>query len=189
MAALSLEHIRSTFAQPASRQTLHIEGYQKAAVLVPLCTDPGLELLFTKRTETVETHKGQISFPGGVVDETDSEIVETALREADEEVGLHRSCIEVIGMLDDMATPTGFIITPVVGIICSSPQLTINHNEVAEVFRGPLSFFVDEKNGRKETRRLLGTDREVWFFEFEGHTIWGATAVIIRSLFGKLAGT
>ena len=93
MAALTLEHIRSTFAQPASRQTLHIEGYQKAAVLVPLCTDPGLELLFTKRTETVETHKGQISFPGGVVDETDSEIVETALREADEEVGLHRSII------------------------------------------------------------------------------------------------
>ena len=186
MAGLTLDRIRSALAQPAPRQSLHVEGYQKAAVLVPLCSDRGLELLFTKRTETVETHKGHISFPGGVVDETDTEIVETALREAEEEVGLHRSCIEVLGMLDDMATPTGFVITPVVGIICPSPQLTINHNEVAEVFQVPLSFFVDERNGRKETRQVHGTDREVWFFEFEGHIIWGATAIIIRSLLAKL---
>ncbi|MBI5474697.1 MAG: CoA pyrophosphatase [Ignavibacteriae bacterium] len=187
MEAFSLEQIRSAFRHTIPRLTLHTEGYTRASVLVPIFVDRGIELLFTKRTETVEKHKGQISFPGGVADDADAEAVATAVREAEEEIGLHQSCIEIIGMLDDMIVPTGFLITPVVGVICSPPPLVVNSGEVAEVFRAPLEFFANEKNGRREAMMFRGKAREVWFYEFQGHTIWGATALIIRSLFARIS--
>lgn len=189
MPHLTLDDIKALFdvSNDTTRKSLSIEGYSRAAVLVPLIpTGNSFELLFTKRTESVETHKGQISFPGGMVDAADRDIFHTALREAYEEIGLTDSCIEIVGMLDDMATPTGFIITPVVGVIQELPELAPNNDEVAEVFRVGLDFFSQPSNGRTELREFHGRKHEVWYFDWNSRIIWGATAMMIRSLLKKL---
>jgi 8-oxo-dGTP pyrophosphatase MutT (NUDIX family) len=166
---------------------ISLDGFNRAGVLVPIVQTGGdYELLLTRRTETVETHKGQISFPGGMVDAADTDIVETALRETMEEIGLGRETVDIVGLLDDLPTPTGFIITPVVGLIESLPFLSPNVHEVAEVLYVPLSFFADVKNGRIEMREFRGKQHEVWYYETGKHTIWGATAMIIRSLLKKI---
>ena len=158
-------------------------GLQRAGVLVPIVmTTNGCTFLFTKRTEHVETHKGQISFPGGVIDQADAGIVETALREAYEEIGLPREAVEVLGLLGDLATPTGFVITPVVGWVAALPPLAINTDEVDEVFQVPVQFFAEGGKGRMEPRNVQGRAHEVWYYDTGSHIIWGATAAIIRSL-------
>ena len=168
------------------RERLSIEGFHRAGVLVPIILGTEPELLFTKRTELVETHKGQISFPGGMMEPEDGDVVRTALREAWEEIGIPESAIKVVGMLDDLPTPTGFIITPVVGIIERLPLLSRNKDEVADIFQVPLSFFVDQRNGRAEMREFRGMQREIWFYQSGEHSIWGATAMIVRSLVNRL---
>ena len=174
-------------AAPGERQGLTIEGFRRAGVLVPLVIGGRKpELLFTKRTDEVESHKGQISFPGGMTDTGDADIVETALREAKEELGITASAVTVRGILDDLAVPSGFIITPVVGTLEALPPLTPNPAEVAEAFTVPLEFFCNPKNGRSEMRELHGMKREVWFYDHREHTIWGATAMIVRSLVVKM---
>ncbi len=157
--------------------------FSRAAVLIPLFPmNDELSVLFTVRTHDVETHKGQISFPGGMRDETDGDAIHTALRETEEELGINPKHIEVIGILDDLSTPTGFIITPAVGCLQKKPRLMLNTSEVAEVFSAPLSFFLDEKNGRWEKRERNGSQTRVWFYQYEKYLIWGATAAIIRNL-------
>ena len=169
------------------RARIRMEGFHTAGVLVPIVLGTGTpQLLFTKRTELVETHKGQVSFPGGMMDPDDSNVVRTALREAWEEVGIPASSVEVAGVLSDLPTPTGFIITPVVGIIQQLPSLSVNLDEVADVFQVPLSFFANPENGRMEIRAFRGRQHEVWYYESGGHTIWGATAGIVRSLLKSL---
>ena len=190
MEEMTSERIRrllvSAFATD-KRQSLSLEGFSTAGVLVPLVNAGAeYEFLLTKRTETVETHKGQISFPGGMAETHDADIIATALRETDEEIGLGRAAIEVIGLLDDLPTPTGFVITPVVGMVETLPALAPNPHEVAEILRVPFSFFAETRNARKEMREFRGTQREVWYYETGGHTIWGATAMIIRSLLTRL---
>ncbi len=165
------------------RNVLATEGFRRAGVLVPLILGArGADLLFTRRTDHVETHKGQISFPGGMVDEGDADIVHTALREAEEELGIGAKLIDIRGILDDLAVPSGFIITPVVGILDALPVLTPNPQEVAEAFTVPLDFFCNPANGKSELRDYRGERREVWFYEHGEHIIWGATAMIVRSL-------
>ncbi len=168
------------------RGVLAIEGFHRAGVLVPLVLgDDGTELLFTQRTDHVETHKGQISFPGGMADAGDRDIVHTALREAEEELGIGAPLVEVRGLLDDLAVPSGFIITPVVGILRGLPPLTPNPREVAEAFTVPLEFFCRKESGRSELREYRGVMREVWFYQHGKHNIWGATAMIVRQLLLK----
>jgi 8-oxo-dGTP pyrophosphatase MutT (NUDIX family) len=174
------------------RKTLSIDGFHRAGVLVPLIvSDAGGDLLFTRRTDHVETHKGQISFPGGMTDKSDTDIVHTSLREAHEELGIAGELIDVRGILDDLAVPSGFIITPVVGTLRALPVLVPNPREVAEAFTVPLGFFCDPLNGRSELREFQGGKREVWFYQHGEHNIWGATAMIVRSLMLQmgLAGT
>ena len=169
------------------RERLSIEGFRQAGVLVPIILDTVTpELLFTKRTELVETHKGQISFPGGMTNPEDEDVVRTALREAEEEIGIPGSAVEIVGTLDDLPTPTGFVITPVVGVIKKLPRLSPNRDEVADIFQVPLSFFVDSRNGRAEIREFRGVRREIWFYQRGEHSIWGATAMIVRSLLKNL---
>jgi 8-oxo-dGTP pyrophosphatase MutT (NUDIX family) len=154
---------------------------KRASVLVPLVfLNDEIHLLLTVRTHEVETHKGQISFPGGVCDTEDKNETETALREAEEEIGLPKSSVEILGILDDFLTPTGFLITPVVGYIHSLPTLKPNPDEVAEILFAPLSLFADEQNYRTEERTVNGKRLKVWFFDYQQHTIWGATAAMIK---------
>lgn len=188
MLNITSEFIRSCFSSQTQRVELSLPGYTRAAVLIPIVERNGaLDLLFTRRTETVETHKGQVSFPGGMVNADDADVVHTALREAHEEVGIPSSAVEIVGLLDDIATPTRFIITPVVGIIHQLPPLVSNPTEVAEVFFVPLGFFARKDAGRSEMRDVGGRKYNIWFYEYQHHVIWGATAVIIRSLLKKLA--
>ncbi|HEX9657669.1 MAG TPA: CoA pyrophosphatase [Bacteroidota bacterium] len=183
MATTPLTKIRDAFSQSHERKQLSIKEYHRAGVLVPIVTaNSECSLLLTKRTETVETHKGQVSFPGGMVNDGDEDITATALRELHEETGIAPQTVQILGLLDDLPVPTGFVVTPVVGIVQSIDSLAINKAEVAEAFEVPLYYFQDQANGRMEYRESRGSMHEVWFYEFEGRNIWGATAMIVRSL-------
>jgi 8-oxo-dGTP pyrophosphatase MutT (NUDIX family) len=190
MATMTIAELRRLLQpDPAAPERKHvtIDGLHHAGVLVPIVSErSGLQLLLTKRTEAVETHKGQISFPGGMVDSIDEDIAKTALREVEEELGLSPAAVELLGLLDDHPTPTGFVITPVIGIIESLPPLKPNPVEVAEVFLVPLDFFADQRNARSELREFRGRRHEVWFYQFGEHLVWGATAMITRSLLKRL---
>jgi 8-oxo-dGTP pyrophosphatase MutT (NUDIX family) len=162
----------------------------RAGVLVPIFEKNGeLHLLLTKRTEDVEHHKGQISFPGGAVDSSDRDIVATALRETEEEIGLAADRIEIFGILNDIAIPTGFVVTPVVGFLSSLPALTLNKAEVESVIEVPFSFFREPRHKRVVSMMRSGKPRDVYFFRFGEFEIWGATAFIIDSFLQELPVT
>lgn len=164
-----------------------VPGFQRAAVLLPLCPSAeGPIVLLTRRTEEVETHKGQISLPGGVMEIGDRDAVHTALREAEEEVGLLGGELIVAGLLDDHVTPTGFVITPVVAVCRALPHLHINPREVAELLRIPLASFGPGADLRSEFREVLGRNQEVHFYRIGSHVVWGATAAIIRNLLRQI---
>jgi 8-oxo-dGTP pyrophosphatase MutT (NUDIX family) len=166
-----------------SRNVIEREGLVPAAVLIPILSLNGeTYLLLTRRTDTVETHKGHVAFPGGMVDEEDADRVATALRETREELGIGPDEITPLGALDDLATPTGFIITPIIGYLRTMPGIVPNPDEVAEVFLVPLSFLFADKSCRRETRETEFGTRETWRYDYEGKVIWGATAAIIRDL-------
>lgn len=161
--------------------SLHDESHKRACVLVPLVMNDGrLCLLLTKRTDHVEHHKGQISFPGGMVDETDRSPDHTALRELEEEIGIPESCVELLGTLNDIMIPTGFIVTPLVGLIHNLDELHINHDEVAETLFIPLDKFFDPALCRSEMRELKGALRQIFVYDVWKEPVWGATAHIIK---------
>jgi 8-oxo-dGTP pyrophosphatase MutT (NUDIX family) len=181
-----LDDLRDSFPG-RERKTAVLQGFRPAAVLVPvIAAAEGPEFLLTKRTEDVETHKGQISFPGGMRDRDDASPEATALRETEEELGIEPSRVAILGLLDDIATPTGFVITPVVGLLKTLPPLAPNPAEVAETFTVPWKVFLDPANGRTEEREFLGESRTIWFYDTGRHIVWGATASIIHALLSRL---
>jgi 8-oxo-dGTP pyrophosphatase MutT (NUDIX family) len=158
-------------------------GFHRAGVLVPLLpTLDGVSVLLTVRTDSVETHKGQISFPGGMMDKRDKDAIDTALRESTEEIGLKSEDVEVLGLLDDTVVPSRFIITPVVGHIHTKPLGKRSEIEVAEVFEVPLAFFADDRNCERQERKVDGRRFPLWFYHYNGKMIWGATAGVLRNL-------
>ena len=159
-----------------------------AAVLVPLIDRAeGMSVLLTQRTPHLSAHAGQISFPGGRIEESDADATAAALRETEEEVGLTRDHVTVIGRLDTYVTGTGFEITPVVGIVKVPFPLTIDPYEVAEVFEVPLSFVLDPSNHRRMTRDVEYRTRIFFVLPFEDRKIWGATAGMLVNLAEVLA--
>lgn len=159
----------------------------RAAVLIPVISQNNeLDLLLTQRTEYVEHHKNQISFPGGVVDKSDDSVITAALRETQEEVGISPSEIEILGVLEDVTTPSQFLITPVVGLLKRIPPLKLNSTEVRVAFTIPLSYFCNEANVRIEYREFEGKKREVYFYEYGDKLIWGVTAYMIRLLLQRV---
>jgi len=167
----------------SSRQRKVIEHppFSHAAVLVPLFQKDGdCHLLFTKRSEEVKYHKGEISFPGGVVDEEDRELINTALREAHEEIGLKESDVQIIGVLDDIVTITEFIVTPIVGLFPYPYPFKISEVEIAELIEVPLSFLLAEDNLSQREILRGGQKEVVYAYQYGKHTIWGATARILK---------
>jgi 8-oxo-dGTP pyrophosphatase MutT (NUDIX family) len=159
--------------------------YKRAAVLIPFFEEAGdYKILFTKRTNRVEHHKGQISFPGGSVDEEDDTVVETVLREAREEIGLQKNDVEILGRIDDALTiVTDFIIHPFVGMIRYPYDFTINEAEVKRLIKVPLSVFHPEISQKKAyTVEFEGATFETLAYEYKGDFIWGATARIMDNL-------
>lgn len=158
-----------------------------AAVLVPFYReDDEWHLLLTKRTEDVNSHRGQVSFPGGAIEPRDQTPAETALREAHEEIGLPPERVEILGQLDALLTVTQYHVTPIVATIPWPFDITLNPNEVASAFGVPLPWLMDPENlERRERDTLLPGGRPigVYYFEpYDGHVIWGVTAYIIVNL-------
>jgi 8-oxo-dGTP pyrophosphatase MutT (NUDIX family) len=152
-----------------------------AAVLVPLFNKEGnCHLLLTKRTDQVKYHKGEISFPGGMVDEDDLDLENTALREAFEEIGLKESDVQIIGVLDDIITVTEFVVTPFVGLFPYPYPFKTSPVEIAELIEVPLSFLLTEENFNEREITTMGQRDIVSAYQYGEHTIWGATARILK---------
>src|SRR5438552_9974707 len=159
-----------------------------AAGLWPLIDHHGgMSVLLTQRTAHLTAHAGQISFPGGRIEETDADAIAAALRETEEEVGLPRDRVSVIGRLDNYVTGTGFEITPIVGFVEPPFALAIDPFEVAEAFEVPLAFVVDRRNHQRIEREVGAQSRCFFVLPFEGRNIWGATAGILVNLAEVLA--
>lgn len=160
-----------------------------AAVLIPLVErQGGLTVLLTRRSEHLNDHAGQISFPGGRHEAVDSSPVETALRETEEEVGLSRGFIEVIANLDVYETSTGFAVTPVVGFVRDGFTLELDEFEVAEAFEVPLDFIFDPANHQRQSRIWKGAERRFYVIPYGRRHIWGATAGMLVNLYRTVIG-
>lgn len=189
---LNADWLRSHFAAPPAWQPEALDesvGRRPvmipASVLIPLVARPGgLTMLLTQRTAHLNTHAGQISFPGGRAEAYDLSPVDTALREAREEIGLDRSHVEIIGSLPDYLTGTGYHVTPVVGLLTPPFALEADPHEVAEIFEVPLAFLMNGAHHRRLSFELpSGGRRSFYAMPYQRYFIWGATAGMLRNLF------
>ena len=167
-----------------------------ASVLVPLVVRDEVVVIFTQRTDHLNDHPGQISFPGGRAEPGDADAVATALREAHEEIGLEAFEVEVLGSLPTYTTGTGFVVTPVVGLVAAKALLRPDPMEVAEVFEVPLSWLMNPANHQRHAVEIAGATREFISIPWPGsdangqprrYFIWGATAAMLRNLYRFLA--
>jgi 8-oxo-dGTP pyrophosphatase MutT (NUDIX family) len=167
-----------------------------ASVLIPLVLRDAMTVLLTQRTDHLNDHPGQISFPGGRAEQDDADAVATALREAHEEIGLEPFEIEVLGSLPTYTTSTGFIVTPVVSLVQPRAVLCPDPFEVAEVFEVPLAWLMNPANHQRHAVEFAGATREFFSIPWQGHDangvprryfIWGATAAMLRNLYRFLA--
>jgi 8-oxo-dGTP pyrophosphatase MutT (NUDIX family) len=159
-----------------------------ASVLVPLVQrSDGLHVLLTRRTAHLRDHAGQISFPGGRAEAHDADAAETALREAEEEVGLPRQQVEVIGQLPVYTTVTHFVVTPVVALVMPPKTLTLDGFEVAEAFEVPLPYLMTPAHHRRHTMTFDGGERQFLSMPWGDYFIWGATASMLRNLYRFLS--
>lgn len=158
-----------------------------AAVLVPVVRRPDeLTVLFTRRTAHLHDHAGQISFPGGRSEPEDATPRDTALRETAEEIGLAPGNVEVLGHLPDYTTVTGYRVTPVVGLVSSPFELTLDDFEVAEVFEVPLGFLLDPANHQRNLLLHDGLERHYYAMPYGPYYIWGATAGMLMNFYAHL---
>ncbi|MEI6419567.1 MAG: CoA pyrophosphatase [Sphingomonadales bacterium] len=192
-----LPRIRAALAQPApprpgSDWDLMAEApppapLTPAAVLLALSDEAEPQLLLTRRTAHLKRHAGQVAFPGGRVDPGDASAIAAALREAEEEVALPRHVVDVLGTMDTYRTGTGYIITPVVGVVPAGLTLIPQPDEVAEVFQVPLAHVLDPANHIRGTGQWQGQARHYWQISHGRHHIWGATAGMIVAFAKRLA--
>lgn len=193
---LSAGALRARFAQPPAwlpeirtdGRLFNLDGEPRsAAVLVPIVTrEDGLHVLLTERTAHLNTHAGQISFPGGQLEQHDVDPVAGALRESFEEIGLAPADVEVIGTLPEYVTATHFCITPVIGLVERLPDLALDAFEVAETFEVPLAFLMDPAHHERRLVEIAGQPRTFYAMPYTAsrrYFIWGATAAMLRNLY------
>ncbi len=174
---------------PVSQDLLDFlnESPISAAVLLGLVERPdGLHVILTERAAHLTDHPGQVSFPGGRIEEADAGPVDAAIREATEEVGLRPDLVSVAGCLPEILTGTGFLITPVIGFVAPEFRAIPDRSEVADVFEVPLEFLLREGSVRTSTRERFGTTLRMYEFDYAGHYVWGATATILRTFVGLI---
>jgi 8-oxo-dGTP pyrophosphatase MutT (NUDIX family) len=172
---------------PGSEPFMSPDTLRDAAVLVPIVDRrPEATILLTKRTEKLRSHSGQIAFPGGRIDATDASPEDAALRETEEEIGLDRGFVDVIGRMPDYMTGSGYRVAPVLGIVRPDFLLTINEDEVADAFEVPLAFLMNPENHSRDSG--IWRDRERFFYRmpYNDWMIWGVTAGIIRTIYERL---
>jgi 8-oxo-dGTP pyrophosphatase MutT (NUDIX family) len=193
MATLSADWLRQRFAAaavPTTRSELaETTDLIPAAVLVPIVLRPtAITVLLTQRTAHLRDHAGQVSFPGGRCEPDDANSIATALREANEEIGLKSGQVEIIGSLDEYRTGTGFSVTPVVGLVTPPLDLKLDDFEVADVFEPPLEFLLRAENFSRHQVEYRGALREYWAVPWQDRYIWGATAGMLVNLRELLFG-
>ena len=184
---LSRAHIRAALRATPPAFTASEAGLRPAAVLFPIVGRDLPSALFTRRTDDLPSHAGQICFPGGKYRADDQTLIQTALREMEEEIGLSPEDVEIAGYLDTHETVnSGFTILPVVGFLSADYRLKIDPGEVAEVFEAPLAYILDPGNQILKSAERGGVMRQFYAIEYNGHTIWGATAAMIVNLSERL---
>jgi len=191
--SMDLQQLRACLLEQPQTGALVIEDGAEhltltpAAVLFPIVVrDAGHTVMLTQRTAHLRDHAGQISFPGGRVEADDLSPTHTALRETEEEVGLSRERVEILGFLPEYRTGTGFRVTPVVGLVHPPFDLQPDPFEVAEVFEVPLAFLLDPANHQRHEMHYRGALRQYFAMPYGDYFIWGATAGMIRSLSQRL---
>jgi 8-oxo-dGTP pyrophosphatase MutT (NUDIX family) len=167
---------------------LRAQASNAAAVLIAITDRPEPGVLLTVRREHLRTHAGQIAFPGGRV-EPGEDSVAAALREAHEEILLDPAAVEVVGPIEPYRTVTGYLVTPVLGVVPPDLPLTPHEHEVADVFEAPLAYLLDPANHRVQTALLQGRERRYYEILWNGRRIWGATAAMIVNLSRRLQCT
>ena len=181
------ERIRSVLRETPPEMLPAESRFRRAAVIVPIILRDEPVLLFTRRTEHLPSHAGQVCFPGGSYHASDETLIQTALRELQEEIGIPADKVMIAGFLDLYETlNSGFRILPVVGFLDENSPLVINPDEVAEVFEAPLSFLIDPRHQALKYAERGGVMREFYSIQFGRHEIWGATAAMIVNLSERL---
>ena len=184
---MDISTIRQKLTQ-RTKKSLDIDRLVPASILMPLFMKSGaLHVLFTKRTDHLEHHKGQISFPGGVFQPEDRELLITALRESEEEIGLHNNDVEILGELDDTITITQYRITPYVGVIPYPYPFHLNDFEVARLILAPLHDLMDERIQKWQEIMMDGRPYLQYVFQVNEDIIWGATARILKDFLDLLS--
>jgi 8-oxo-dGTP pyrophosphatase MutT (NUDIX family) len=182
-----IQRIKEILAQREIKQVAAGPGLIRAAVLLPLLIKDGSHhILFTKRTDTVRHHKGEISFPGGNHDATDKDLLATALRETHEEIGLTPQRVFLLGALDEMITMTDFIVSPFVGLIPYPYPFVPSPEEIDEIIILPVADFRKAGVLSEEYRTYNERTQKVSVYQCGGHVIWGATAHILRQFLGLI---
>lgn len=173
-------------ADPVMAKIAAVRPIRPAAVLVGIVDRPEPTVLLTQRAQHLPDHPGQISFPGGKIDKTDESPLHSALREADEEVGLDRGHVEPLGYLDLYMTTLGYRIMPLIARVTPGFTLTLNEREVDNAFEVPLSFVMDIANHQRHSREWQGLTRHYYAITFGERYIWGVTAGILRNLYDRI---
>ncbi len=164
-------------------------NFKHSAVLMPIVSEEDIvKFILTKRSEKLKYHKGEISFPGGRREEGDQHLVDTALRETEEEIGVKSEHVEVIGRLDDLFTITRYIITPYVGIIHEEVEYKSNDAEVAELLHVPLDLFLSKEKFKEKSWVRNGTNYPLYYYYWGRYEIWGATGYIINQFMEIIFG-
>jgi len=168
---------------PASFLARVARGLTPAGVLIPIMErDIGLSVLLTQRSAELNLHAGQVSFPGGRMEESDPDIAATALRETHEEIGIAPELVDIAGFLHPSPTVTGYSVTPVVGVVAPEATITLDEREVEAAFEVPLAFLMDEANQQHSTRQFEGVELAIVEFNYADRRIWGATATMLLQL-------
>ncbi|MEM9724090.1 MAG: CoA pyrophosphatase [Pseudomonadota bacterium] len=169
---------------PVDRSTLPLDRLRRpAAVLCALAPRPhGYNVILTRRADHLKAHAGQVAFPGGKIDPADPSPMAAALREAEEEIGLPREQVEMLGPFDRYETVSSFLVTPFIGIAHPAFQPIADDGEVAEVFETPLDFLMDPANCQRRSATWKGEERHFYVYEWRGKNIWGATAGMLKAL-------
>jgi 8-oxo-dGTP pyrophosphatase MutT (NUDIX family) len=195
MSPLTEAGLRARLTRPpdpaeSAEQVEHQLDGLAAAVLVPIILEPAPRILLTRRADHLRQHGGQVSFPGGRIDQTDLSPESAALREAWEEVGLDPGAVEIIGRLPVHETGTGFLVTPVIGLVPPGIALKPEASEVAALLSLPVSILLDPTQPMRRRMKLPGSEnwRDIYVWPHDDHYIWGATAAILLSLAKRLRG-